>query len=124
MPPLPAPLTGSVPTQDERTWAMVAHLSAFAGHLFPFAHIIAPLVVWLIKKDTSAFVDQQGKEAINAQITFTIYAFVAGVLCFVLIGVPLLIALYLANVVFVILAAIGAYDGRPYRYPLVLRLVK
>ena len=84
---------------------MVAHLSAFAGHLFPFAHIIAPLVVWLTKRDTSAFLDIEGKEAVNAQITFTIYAFVCGVLCFVLIGIPLLVGLYVANVIFVIVAA-------------------
>ena len=69
---------------------MVAHLSAFAGHIFPFAHIIAPLVVWLVRRETSAFVDDQGKEAINAQITFTIYSAVAVVLCFVFIGIPLL----------------------------------
>ncbi len=59
----------------------MAHLSAFAGHVFPFAHIIAPLVVWLAKRETSAFVDEQGKEAVNAQITFTIYAFVAAACC-------------------------------------------
>ena len=125
MDPLPVPLTpGLPPSQDDRTWALVAHLSAFAGHVFPFAHIIAPLVVWLMKRETSAFVDEQGKEAVNAQITFTIYAFVAGVLCFVLIGIPLLLALYVANVIFVIVAAMRANEGRSYRYPYILRLVK
>ena len=109
---------------EDRTWALVAHLSAFAGHLFPFAHVIAPLVIWLVRRDTSAFVDDQGKEAVNSQITFTIYFAVAGVLCFVLIGIPLLIGLYLANFVFVIVAAMAAYDGKTYRYPFILRLVK
>ncbi len=124
MDPLPIPLTPGVPSQDERTWALVAHLSAFAGHVFPFAHIIAPLVVWLMKRETGAFVDEQGKEAVNAQITFTIYAFVFGALCFVLIGIPLLLALYVANVIFVIVAAMRANEGRFYRYPYILRLVK
>ena len=125
MDPLPIPsIPGLSPSKDDRTWALVAHLSAFAGHVFPFAHIIAPLVVWLMKRETSAFVDQEGKEAVNAQITFTIYAFVCGVLCFVLIGFPLLLALYVANVVFVIIAAMRANEGRPYRYPFILRLVK
>ncbi len=124
MDPLPIPLMPpGLPSKDDRTWALVAHLSAFTGHVFPFAHIIAPLVVWLVKKDTSAFVDEQGKEAVNAQISVTIYALVFGVLCFVLIGIPLLVALYVANVIFVIVAAMRANDGLPYRYPLILRLV-
>ena len=103
---------------------MITHLSAFAGHLFPFAHIIAPLVVWLIKKDESAFVNEQGKEAVNAQISVTIYAVVFVLLCFVLIGVPLLIGLYFANFILVIVAAVSANDGKMYRYPLCLRLIR
>jgi uncharacterized Tic20 family protein len=122
--PLPSTFAAGVPSKEERTWAMIAHLSAFAGHIFPFAHIIAPLVVWLAKKETSAFVDIEGKEAVNAQITFTIYFCIAIVLCFVLIGIPMLVVLYLANVILVIVAAISAYDGRPYRYPFILRFVK
>ena len=118
------PAGSPVVRSEDRTWAMVAHLSAFAGHIFPFAHIIAPLVVWLVRRETSAFVDDQGKEAVNAQISFTIYAAVAGVLCFVLIGVPLLIGLYIANFIFVIVAAIAAHEGKTYRYPFILRLVK
>ncbi len=113
-----------VVSSEDRTWAMVTHLSAFAGHVFPFAHIIVPLVVWLLKRDTSAFVDDQGKESVNAQITFTIYFAAAAVLSFLLIGIPLLVALYVANLVLVIVAAIAAHDGKTYRYPFILRLVK
>ena len=117
--------TGSVLVRPEdRTWGMVVHLSAFAGHIFPFAHIIAPLVIWLIRRDTSAFVNDQGREAVNAQISITIYAAVAGVLCFVLIGIPMLGALYVANIVLIIVAAIAAHDGKTYRYPFILRLVR
>ena len=124
MNPLPDVFAGNNLRKEERTWAMAAHLSAFAGHLFPFAHILAPLVVWLVKKDSSSFVDEQGKEAVNAQISVTIYGAVAVALCFVLIGIPLLAGLYIANFVLVIVAASAANEGRAYRYPWILRLVK
>ena len=125
MDPLIDSVTSGVTTRSEdRTWAMVAHLGAFAGHVFPFAHIIVPLVTWLMKRETSAFVDDQGKESVNAQISFTIYFAAAALLCFVLIGFPLLIGLYLANLVLVIVAAMAAHEGKIYRYPFILRLVK
>ena len=111
-------------TREDRTWGMAVHLSAFAGHIFPFAHIIAPLVIWLLKKETSAFVDDQGKEAVNAQISATLYGIGAVILCFVLIGFPLVAGLYVANFVLVIVAAIAANEGKAYRYPFILRLVK
>jgi uncharacterized Tic20 family protein len=108
----------------ERTWAMLAHLSAFAGHFIPFGHIFGPLLVWLLKRDTSAFVDDQGKEALNAQISVTIYGFAALLLCVVLIGIPLLVALWVADIVFIIMATVATNEGKPYRYPFNLRLVK
>ena len=77
-------------SQDERTWGMLCHLSAFAGYVFPFGGIVGPLVVWLIKKDEMPFVDDQGKEALNFQISVLIYAIVSFVLIFVLIGIILL----------------------------------
>ena len=122
--PVEPPEIPSLPTKDERTWAMVAHLSAFAGHFVPFGHIIGPLVIWLAKRDSSGFVDDQGKEALNAQISATIYAFCAAVLIVILIGFPLLLALWLADVILIVVAAIAANDGRRYRYPYILRLIK
>ena len=125
MDPLNHPVTGgTIVSSEDRTWAMATHLSAFAGHVFPFAHIIVPLVVWLLKRETSAFVDDQGKESVNAQISFTIYFAVAGALAFLLIGIPLLVGLYVANFILVIVATIAAHDGKTYRYPFILRLVK
>lgn len=120
-PPLPLP---STPTQEERTWAMAAHLSAFVGHFIPFGHIFGPLIVWLVKRDSSAFVGDQAKEALNAQISFTIYAAVAAVLILVVIGLPLLFLIWLGDIILVIIAAVTANDGRRYRYPLILRLVQ
>ncbi len=113
-----------VPTgKDDRNWAVIAHLSAFAGHFFPLGQIIGPLVVWLIKRDTSPFVDDQGKEALNAQISYTLYAVIAGVLVLILVGFVLLFALWIADIALVILGAIAASKGRAFRYPLILRLV-
>lgn len=104
-PPLPV-------SKEERLWAMGAHLSAFAGHFFPFGHIFGPLIIWLAKRDTSAFVGEQAKEALNAQLSVTIYAFVGALLVLVLVGIPLLLALWAADIVFIIVAAIAAYDGK------------
>lgn len=121
-PTLP-PTADLSPTQEERVWALVAHLSAFSGHFIPFGHVVGPLIVWLAKRDTSAFVAQQAKESLNAQLTATLYFAIAGILCLVLIGIPLLIGVWIADVVFVIIAAITAYDGKGYRYPFILRLI-
>lgn len=123
LPPSP-PSPPAVLTQEERTWAMIIHLSAFAGHFLPIAHLLAPLIIWQIKRETSAFLDDQGKEAVNAQLTVTIYGLVAAVLCIILIGIPLLIGLWVADVILVIVAAIAANGGQAYRYPGILRLIK
>jgi len=103
---------------------MAAHLSAFAGHFIPFGHIIGPLVVWLAKRDTSEFVEDQAREALNAQISFTIYAAVAAVFILILVGFALLFAIWLADLILIIVAAVSANDGNRYRYPFILRIVK
>lgn len=122
-PTLPA-LDPTRPTKEERTWAMIAHLSAYLGHFIPgLGQIIGPLIVWLLKRDSSAFVANQAKEALNAQITLTILFMIAFVLCWVLIGFAMLAVLWIADVVLVIIAAVNAYDGKAYRYPFILRLV-
>ena len=83
---------------DERTWAMFCHLSTLAGWIIPFANLIAPLVIWLVKKDQYPMVDDQGKEALNFQINITIYELGSLVLCLVIIGIPLLIEIGRAHV--------------------------
>ncbi len=121
-PPPSEPLVGA-PSAEERQWAMFAHLSALAGLVIPFGSILGPLVIWLIKKDTMPFVNDQGKEALNFNITAAIAAIVSWVLIFVLIGFLLLPALVIAWLVFVILGTIKANEGTAYRYPFTLRLV-
>jgi uncharacterized Tic20 family protein len=112
------------PAKQERTWATIAHLAAFSGFLIPLGNVLGPLVVWLIKREEGPFVDQQGKEALNFGISVTLYAALGYLLIFVLIGVLVLFALFVFWVVAVILAAVRANDGRSYRYPLTIRLIK
>jgi uncharacterized Tic20 family protein len=110
--------------KQARTWAMLCHIGAFAGYLIPLGHIIVPLILWLVKKDESSLVDDQGKESLNFQISMTIYAVIAGLLILVAIGIILLIALGIFDLVVVIVAAAKANEGEKYRYPLSIRFIK
>jgi uncharacterized Tic20 family protein len=113
-----------VPTQDERTWGMVAHLAALGFFIVPFGNILGPLVVWLAKRDHSAFVAQHAKEALNFNITFLIGALVCGVLLVFSIGILLGAVLLVFWLVLTIIAALKANEGAAYRYPFAVRFVK
>lgn len=117
---------GCAPGSDECTWALIAHLSAFAGVVVPLlGQIGGPLVVWLTRKDQSAFVASQAKEALNFNITVALAVFVCVIPLILLgIGILLLAVLYLAWFTLTIVAAIKAKEGIDYRYPLTLRLVR
>ncbi len=119
--------TGSstTPTQDERTWGLIAHLSAFAFFVFPLAgNILGPLIVWLARRESSAFVEAEAKEALNFNISVSLAGVVCGMLTFALIGIPLGVIVFLGWLVLTIVAAVKASEGVGYRYPLTLRLVK
>lgn len=104
---------------------MIAHLSAFAGFVLPtVGGIIGPLVVWLARRDASAFVALAAKEALNFNITVTLAAIVCWLLLFAGVGIPLGVALFIAWLTLTIIAAIKASEGLEYRYPVALRLVK
>lgn len=133
-PPPPLRESGSAISADERQWAMFAHLSALLGGILTGAFgglgvFIGPLVIWLIKKETMPFVDDQGKEALNFNITVAIACLALIVLSVVTLGIGLLIAVPLGLVIAVawlvltIIATIKANEGVAYRYPLCLRLV-
>lgn len=113
----------SRPSEEARNWAMACHLSAFAGLIVPFGNIIAPLVIWLLKRKDFSFVSQQGREAVNFQISFTIYYFVAFLLIFILIGIVLLPILMILQIIFIIIASIKVQNGEDYRYPLTIRFL-
>ena len=109
---------------EEKQWGMFAHLAALAGIVIPLGNLLGPLIVWLVKKDTMPFVADQGKEALNFNITVFIAAFVSGILTLVLIGFLLLIVVGIAWLVLTVLAALAANKGEAYRYPFTLRLIK
>lgn len=109
--------------RDENLWAMLCHISVFAGFLMPFGNIIAPLIIWLIKKDEYPLVNDQGKEAINFQITLTIYFFASALLIILVIGIPLLIVLAFFGFIVTIIATIKASEGEKYRYPMTIRFI-
>jgi uncharacterized Tic20 family protein len=110
-------------TQEQKTWGMLAHLAAFAGLIIPLGNILGPLVVWLVKKDTMPFVDEQGKEALNFNITVFIAVLVSGLLTLILIGFLMLLVVGIAWIVLTIMAALKANEGVGYRYPFTLRLI-
>ena len=112
------------PSKDERTWAMLSHFSALCMFIFPFGNILAPLIIWLIKKEEMSFVEDQAKEVLNFQISMTIYLLISVILCFILIGIPIVIGLVIFCFFITIIAAISANDGKAYRYPINLRLIK
>ncbi len=111
-------------TQDDKTMGMLCHLAGLAGFIFPFGSIIGPLVVWLMKKDQSPFIDDQGKEALNFQLTMLIGYLVSLVLFLVVIGIFLLFGLALFSLIMVIVAAIKANEGQTFRYPFNFRFIK
>ncbi len=129
------PLSSDIPA-EERTWAMMAHLSALLGGLLTASFgrgwgcFIGPLIIWLIKKDTMPFVDDQAKEALNFNITVAIASLVLLVLSIITFGIGLIIAIPMWIVigigwlVLTIVAAVKANEGVRYRYPFALRLIK
>lgn len=112
-------------TPEEKTWGMLAHLSAFAQFIMPaFGMIIGPLIIWLIKKDTMPFVNDQGKEVLNFNISVAIYFIISGALVLVAVGFVLLPLVGLFWIIFTIIGALKANEGVAYRYPLTIRFIK
>ena len=112
-------------SSSTRTWCILCHAAALLGLFFHFlGHLLGPLIVWLVKRGDSPEVDAHGKESLNFQLSMLIYDAIAIILCFVLIGIPILILLWILNTVFVIVASIKASEGQLYRYPLTIRFIK
>src|SRR5690606_30752066 len=105
------------PSAEARQWAMLCHFAAFFGLVFPFGNLLGPLVVWQIKRDLDPFVDAQGKEAVNFQISVTLAGLVCVPLMLILIGFPLLALVTVGALVLTIIAGIKANEGQAYRYP-------
>lgn len=112
------------PSYEVRHGAMLCHLAAFLGFVFPFGSVVGPLILWQMKKEKDAFIDDQGKEALNFQITVAIAWMACIVLAFAVVGFFLMFALAVATIVLTIIGSIKANKGIPYRYPLTWRVIK
>jgi len=106
------------PTSDEKTMAVLSHI------LTLIAGFIAPLVIYLLKKDSSTFIADHAKESLNFQITLFIAFVISVILWVILIGLLLTWLIGIAALVLIIIATIRASEGKLYRYPFVIRLIK
>ncbi|MFK8058499.1 MAG: DUF4870 domain-containing protein [Polaribacter sp.] len=138
---------------NEETNAFLLHISAFAGFVFPFGHIVAPLIAWQTLKDRSPFLDQQGKEAVNFNLSYTLYIFLISIAfipfafgsifrnwnrfnnhinfdldfhnIFGFIGFGSITGIiYLIGIALVIIASLKAREGESYKYPFTIKFVK
>src|SRR5256885_12716616 len=101
-----------VPTPEERSWGLLAHLSGLITVLLVGGlSFIGPLVVWLIKKDQSPFIADQAKEALNFQIAATISVYVSAISVLVCVGIVLLPLVIIGAIVYSIIAAMEANKG-------------
>lgn len=114
--------TGAEDKRDT-TWAMLCHLTALCAYVFPLGNIIAPLIIWLVKRDEFPFVDEQGRESLNFQISMTIYALIAGLLYVILIGFVLLPIVIITDIVLIIIASVKTSRGEHFRYPFTIRFL-
>jgi uncharacterized Tic20 family protein len=123
--PSDTPAPSAAPTENERTWGMLAHLSALAGVVvWLLGCVLGPLAVYLTRRDQSEFVADHAREALNFNITVALAAIVCMALMVVFVGFILGTALFIGWLVLTLIAAIRASEGERYRYPLSLRLVK
>ncbi len=111
-------------TQSERDWAMFCHLSSFAAYFFPLGGIVGPLICWVSRKDESEWVNRNGKASLNFQLSVLLYTVLIIPLIFLLVGIPLLIALLIFEVICVVIASIRAAKGEAYRYPLSIPFIQ
>ena len=119
----PPPGQGQLSPDQERLWAMLAHLLSFVA-AYLFLGFVAPLVILLVFGPRSAYVRAHAVESLNFNLTWLLYAIVAVVLAFVLVGIVILIALGIAYLVLVVIASVRANNGEFYRYPLTIRFIR
>ena len=111
-------------TKNERIWAMSCHLSSLVIMFLPGGNIIGPLSIWLFKGNEMPLVEAQAKESLNFQISMTIFFLFAFLLSYIWIGRPLILLLFLTDIIMVIWATITVYKGKPHLYLINFRLIK
>ena len=109
---------------QSRQWAMFLHFSLLAGFVVPLAGLVAPIIIWQVKRTEYPELDAHGKIAVNWILSLIIYAVVSGLLILLLVGIPLLIALGVLTVVFPIIGGIRANNGEVWNYPLSIQFLK
>lgn len=102
---------------------MFCHLGGLA-YFIPLGNIIVPLILWSMRKDSSALVDREGKKALNFQISFTLFMFIAGILVFLLVGILFLVILGILQLVFVILAVVKTLNDEEFEYPMTIKFIQ
>lgn len=112
-------------TPEERNMAMFCHLGSLAGYILPLGNILLPLILWLVNKDKMPFVNDQGKESVNFQISITIYVLASLLIGIVTCGIGLLLMFVpvVFALVMAIIASLEANKGVAYRYPLCIRII-
>ncbi|QSX35569.1 DUF4870 domain-containing protein [Shewanella avicenniae] len=103
---------------------VLVHCASFAGYLIPFGNVLGPLIVYLMKREDSSFIEACGKNCLNFQISMLIYFAISAVLAFVLVGFVLLGLLGLLNLIVTVIAAIKASEGKVFHYPLAIRFLR
>ncbi|NRD71954.1 DUF4870 domain-containing protein [Shewanella sp. VB17] len=103
---------------------IVVHASSFAGYMIPFGSILGPLVVWLMKRDEIAFVDDCGRHCLNFKLSLMIYMMISGILMFIGIGFIMMGILVILDIVFTIIAVMKASEGISYQYPMSINFIK
>ncbi|HRX78533.1 MAG TPA: DUF4870 domain-containing protein [Pirellulaceae bacterium] len=106
-------------SSDDRTWGMLSHLSYFLTFVIGVS-CVAPLVIWILKRDSSEFVEDQAKEALNFQLSaFIVTLVLAATVC----GIPLILVVFIMSIVYSIQAGMAANRGEYYRYPYTFRMI-
>lgn len=119
----PAPNSSVVPPGTVQ-WTVLCHLSGLIAFNFVFGNLLGPLVIWLTQRGEFPEVDRHGKEVLNFHLSWLAYYFISAPLCLIVIGIPVVLALYVAGI---ILSCVGAYkasEGELFRYPLTIRFLK
>ena len=111
--------------KQARIWGMLCHLTALLGMIgIPLGNVLGPLIIWLVKKNAYPFVNEQGRESLNFQLSMTIYAIAAALLIYIKMGMALLLVVAGINFFLIIIASIRAFNGETYTYPFTIRLIK
>ena len=121
--------SGSKPNPPQKSfnikeWSMMIHLSQFCGYFIPFAGFFVPIVLWQMKKDESPVIDNHGKIVTNWILREMIYLSVGAILCIIIIGIPMLIAIGIVSIIFPILGGIKANNGETWEYPMSIKFFK